>query len=148
MQISKFFPVVCATALSVGFITARADDNPAQAAARAALEETTRNLDVQQVDKAAAKPKAKADQQKAAAELKAKKEADKKASEQAEAKAKADKAAAKVKAKADEQKAAAELRAKKEAEQKQLNKRRLRPKWIRLPPKQKRKWMNKRLPPN
>ena len=51
MQISKFFPVVCAAAFSVSFITVRADDNPAQAAARAALEETTRNLDTQQVDR-------------------------------------------------------------------------------------------------
>jgi hypothetical protein len=48
MQISKWFSAVCAVAFCVSFITVRADDNPAQAAARAALEETTRNLDTQQ----------------------------------------------------------------------------------------------------
>ena len=61
MQISKLFSAFCAVAFCVGFITVRADDNPAQAAARAALEETTRNLDTQQVDTAAIELKAKKD---------------------------------------------------------------------------------------
>jgi hypothetical protein len=39
MQISKLFPAVCAVVLCVGFNTVRAEDTPAQAAARAALME-------------------------------------------------------------------------------------------------------------
>ena len=100
MQISKLFSAVCAVAVCASFITVRADDNPAQAAARAALEETMRGLDAQQVDKTAVAPKAKVDEQKAAAEAKAK--------------AEQQKADAAAKARADQQKAAAELKAKKE----------------------------------
>jgi hypothetical protein len=47
MQFSKFMPLVCAAAFCAGFITARADDTPAQAAARAALEEKMSELDAQ-----------------------------------------------------------------------------------------------------
>jgi hypothetical protein len=39
MRISKFLLPICAAALCAGFISARAQDNPAQAAARAALME-------------------------------------------------------------------------------------------------------------
>jgi hypothetical protein len=48
MQFSKFIPLLCAAAFCAGFIAARADDTPAQAAARAALEEKMRELDAQQ----------------------------------------------------------------------------------------------------
>jgi hypothetical protein len=48
MQFSKFMPLVCAAAFCAGFITARAEDNPAQAAARVALEEKMRELDAQE----------------------------------------------------------------------------------------------------
>ena len=37
MQISKLFPAVCTAAVCAGFIAVRAEDTPAQAAARAAL---------------------------------------------------------------------------------------------------------------
>ncbi|HXR48200.1 MAG TPA: hypothetical protein VN784_12250 [Candidatus Limnocylindrales bacterium] len=47
MRISKLCLVVCAVALSATSPTVRADDNPAQAAARAALEEQMRALDMQ-----------------------------------------------------------------------------------------------------
>jgi hypothetical protein len=44
MRISKLYLVVCAAALGAGIVTVRAYDNPAQAAARAALEEKMREL--------------------------------------------------------------------------------------------------------
>ena len=47
MRISKLYLVVCAAALGAGVVTIRADDNPAQAAARAALEEKMRALNAQ-----------------------------------------------------------------------------------------------------
>lgn len=47
MRISKLYLVVCAAALGAGVVTVRADDNPAQAAARAALEEKLRELNAQ-----------------------------------------------------------------------------------------------------
>jgi hypothetical protein len=42
MQFSKFMPLVCAAIVWPGFISLRADDTPAQAAARAALEQKMR----------------------------------------------------------------------------------------------------------
>jgi hypothetical protein len=54
MQFSKFMPLVCAAAFCAGFICARAEDNPAQAAARAALEEKMRELDAQDATNAEA----------------------------------------------------------------------------------------------
>jgi len=48
MHFSKFMPLICAAVFCVGSITARAADNPAQASARAALEEKMRELDEQQ----------------------------------------------------------------------------------------------------
>ncbi len=47
MRISKLCLVVCAAILCAAIPTVRADDNPAQAAARAALEEQMRALDTQ-----------------------------------------------------------------------------------------------------
>ena len=47
MQISKLIPAVCAAALCASFIAARAQDNPAQAAARAALMEKMNELEAQ-----------------------------------------------------------------------------------------------------
>jgi hypothetical protein len=47
MQISKSFPAVCAAAVCVSFITVRAEDTPAQAAARAALMEKMNALEAQ-----------------------------------------------------------------------------------------------------
>jgi hypothetical protein len=47
MQISKLIPAVCAVALCASFIAARAQDNPAQAAARAALMEKMNTLGAQ-----------------------------------------------------------------------------------------------------
>jgi hypothetical protein len=47
MRISKLYLVVCAAALGAGVVTVRADDNPAQAAARAALEDKMRALNAQ-----------------------------------------------------------------------------------------------------
>jgi hypothetical protein len=48
MQFSKFMPLVCAAVFCAGFISIRADDNPAQAAARAALEQKMQELDIQE----------------------------------------------------------------------------------------------------
>ncbi|MGA9453378.1 MAG: hypothetical protein WBW41_18785 [Verrucomicrobiia bacterium] len=47
MQISKLIPAVCAAAVCASFIAARAQDNPAQAAARAALMEKMNELEAQ-----------------------------------------------------------------------------------------------------
>jgi len=47
MQISKLIPAVCATAFCASFIAVRAQDNPAQAAARAALMEKMNELEAQ-----------------------------------------------------------------------------------------------------
>lgn len=47
MQISKLIPAVCAAAFCASFIAARAQDNPAQAAARAALMEKMNTLEAQ-----------------------------------------------------------------------------------------------------
>ena len=56
MRISKLCLVVCAVALCADSPTVRADDNPAQAAARAALEEQMRALDMQQASSNAPVP--------------------------------------------------------------------------------------------
>jgi hypothetical protein len=48
MQFSKFMPLVCAAAFCAGLICARAEDTPAQAAARAALEQKMSDLDAQE----------------------------------------------------------------------------------------------------
>jgi len=47
MRISKLYLAVCVAALGAGVLTLRADDNPAQAAARAALEDKMRALNAQ-----------------------------------------------------------------------------------------------------
>ena len=47
MQISKLIPAVCAVAFCASSIAARAQDNPAQAAARAALMDKMNELEVQ-----------------------------------------------------------------------------------------------------
>src|SRR5208282_1151027 len=47
MQISNLFPAVCAVAFCAGFLTVRAEDTPAQAAARAALMEKMNALEAQ-----------------------------------------------------------------------------------------------------
>ena len=56
MQFSKFLSLFCATAVCAGFISARADDNPAQAAARAALEQKMQDLDAQEAATNSAAP--------------------------------------------------------------------------------------------
>jgi hypothetical protein len=48
MRISKLYLVVCAVLLSAPLPTVRADDNPNQAAARAALEQQMQTMDAQQ----------------------------------------------------------------------------------------------------
>src|SRR5208282_3847230 len=53
MQISKSFPAVCAAAVCVSFITVRAEDTPAQTAARAAMMETMNALEAQPAQPAA-----------------------------------------------------------------------------------------------
>jgi len=58
MQFSKFLSLFCATAVCAGFISARADDNPAQAAARAALEQKMQDLDAQEAATNSAAPPA------------------------------------------------------------------------------------------
>jgi len=52
MQISKLIPAVCAVAFCAGFIALQAQDNPAQAAARAALMEKMNELEAQPVQPA------------------------------------------------------------------------------------------------
>src|SRR5580704_268973 len=47
MRIPKFLLAVCAATVCASFISLRADDNPAQAAARAAVEQKMRELDAQ-----------------------------------------------------------------------------------------------------
>ena len=132
MKLSKLLPVLCALAVGSNCLTVRADDNPAQAAARAALAKQSIETSAQQpaVTKAPdthpvmsptnqqeAKAKAKADKLAAeakakqeAADLKAKKEADKKFAEQPAAAAKAAKAQAEAKTKADKAAAAAAVK--------------------------------------
>jgi hypothetical protein len=56
MQFSKFMPLVCAAAFCGSFISVLADDNPAQAAARAALMQKMNELDAQQASTNAAPP--------------------------------------------------------------------------------------------
>ncbi len=56
MQISKLFPVVCTVALYVSFSTVRAEDTPAQAAARAALMEGLNAPETQPAQPAPAQP--------------------------------------------------------------------------------------------
>lgn len=58
MQFSKFLSLFCATAVCAGFISARADDTPAQAAARAALEQKMQELDAQDASTNSAAPPA------------------------------------------------------------------------------------------
>ena len=48
MRISKFSTAICAVVVCASFISVRADDTPAQAAARAALEQKMQELDAQQ----------------------------------------------------------------------------------------------------
>jgi hypothetical protein len=56
MQVSKSLLIVCASVICAGFISARAQDNPAQAAARAALMEKMNELDGPQTPPPAAVP--------------------------------------------------------------------------------------------
>ncbi|HEX3889644.1 MAG TPA: hypothetical protein VHX90_02235 [Verrucomicrobiae bacterium] len=58
MQFSKFMPLLCAAIVCAGFISARADDSPAQAAARVALDQKMRELDAQPVSTNAETPPA------------------------------------------------------------------------------------------
>ncbi len=58
MRISKLMPAVCVTAFLAGFLTVRAQDNPAQAAARAALMSKMTELDAQQIQPTSPSPKA------------------------------------------------------------------------------------------
>jgi hypothetical protein len=108
MKISKLTPIICALALGALLIPASAQDNAAQAAARAALSAQTPAASVPQptnapaagnqavqtkADKAAAKAKAK----QAAADLKAKQDAEKQQAAQKAAQAQAAQTAAKAK---------------------------------------------------
>jgi hypothetical protein len=61
MQFSKFMPLVCAAVFCAGFIYVHAQDNPAQAAARASLDAKMRALDAQQVSTNMAAPPTVAD---------------------------------------------------------------------------------------
>jgi outer membrane biosynthesis protein TonB len=56
MQVSKSLLIVCASVICAGFISAHAQDNPAQAAARAALMEKMNELDGPQTPPPAAVP--------------------------------------------------------------------------------------------
>jgi hypothetical protein len=56
MQISKLLPVICAIAVCANFISVRAQDSPAQAAARAALMEKMGEMDAQEASTNAAAP--------------------------------------------------------------------------------------------
>src|ERR1035437_6350848 len=119
MKISKLLPVLCALAAGANSLPARAQDTPAQAAARIALAKKLFEMDAQQppatntaaVNPVATPPKATGDNvvmtpvgQPTAKETKAK--------------AKADKAAAAAKAKQESDQAAADLKAQKAAENK------------------------------
>jgi hypothetical protein len=143
MKISKLLPVLCALAVGVNGLTARAEDNPEQAAARVALAKKLFEIGAQssapanaadtnaamapvnskdakakaKADKAAAATKVKQDADQSAAGLKAKQEAEKKLAEQQAAQAKAATAQAEAKTKAD--KAAAAAAAKQEADQRE-----------------------------
>jgi len=136
MKISKLLPVLCALAVGANGLNVRADDTPAQAAARAALAKqlpetgtpppsanavagkTTDDNVVMtpvnnkeakakaKVEKAAAAAKAKQQADQAAADLKLQKEADKKLAAQRAADTKSAQAQAEAKAKADKAAAA------------------------------------------
>lgn len=113
MKISKLLPVLCAFAVGVNGLTARAEDNPTQAAAREALAKKLFELgDLAYVPAKAANTNA-ASAPVSAKDAKAKAKADKAAAD-AKAKQEADQAAAKARAK----QAAAELKAKQEADKK------------------------------
>ena len=140
MKISKLLPVLCAFAVGVNGLTARAEDNPVQAAAREALAKKLFEIgdlaDVSakaantnaasapisakdakakaKADKAAADAKAKQEADQAAAEKKAKEQADKRLAAEKAAQVQTDQAAAEARAK----QAAAELKVKQEADKK------------------------------
>jgi hypothetical protein len=134
MTISKLLPAVCAFALGATCVTVRADDNPAQAAARIALAKQLFALDAQQppaTNKVAATPAVapkKTMQKTQAPNIQATPKTtddnvvmtpiNPAAAKADKAKAKAEKAAAAAKAKQDAAQAAADLKAKKEAEKK------------------------------
>ena len=61
MQFSKFMPLLCAAVFCAGFISVHAQDNPAQAAARASLDAKMRALDAQQASTNMAAPPTVAD---------------------------------------------------------------------------------------
>jgi hypothetical protein len=118
MKISKLLPVLCVLALGAHGLTARAEDNPAQAAARMALAKQLFALDAQQppatnssLAKPAVGPGKNKDDNVVMAPI------NQPVSQTDKAKAKAEKAAAKAKAKQDAQ-AAADLKAKQEADKK------------------------------
>jgi hypothetical protein len=115
MKISKLLPVLCVLALGAHGLTARAEDNPAQAAARMALAKQLFALDAQQPPatnsmqgKPVVAPRKTKDDNVVMVPI------NQPVSQADKAKAKAEKAAAKAKAKQDAQ-AAADLKAKQEA---------------------------------
>ena len=114
MTISKLPPFLCALAVGASCLTVRADDNPAQAAARAALANQLFGTSSPAVTNAPAT----ATNTLSAAELKARQKAEKKLAEQqakaAAEQARADKAAAEARAKQE----AADLKATQDAEKK------------------------------
>jgi flagellar biosynthesis GTPase FlhF len=137
MRISKLLSAVCAAAFLAGSLAVRAQDNPAQAAARAALKDKMSGLDAQQNQPAppvilaapsGAVPEQAGQPANAAPEVeRTPKTTDdnavmtpvnKPASKEDKAIAKAEKAAAAAKAKQEADQAAADLKAKKEADRK------------------------------
>jgi hypothetical protein len=132
MNISKLLPVLCALAVGANSLTIRAEDTPAQAAARLALEQKLNELSGQPSpatnavasSQTAPNPAAVASENAATKVESATKTTgdeavmtpvDKKA---AKAKAKAEKAAAAAKAKQETEQAAADLKTQKEADRK------------------------------
>src|ERR1039457_5757818 len=104
MKISKLLPILCALAVGANCLTVRAEDNPAQAAARIALAKQMFEASAQQPT--ATNPAAtKAPTPKAAAADRALPPVN---SKEAKAKAKADQAAAAAKAKQEADQAAAD----------------------------------------
>jgi hypothetical protein len=130
MKFSKLLPVLCALAVGANSPVVRAEDNPAQAAARIALAKALFELDAQKAqgtNAAAAAPESQAPKAQPAPKTTdddvVMKPINPPATDDAKAIARAEKAAAKAKAKADQaaadeqaKQAAADLKAKKEAD--------------------------------
>jgi colicin import membrane protein len=126
MNFSKLLPVLCALAVGTNSLNVRAEDNPAQAAARIALAKALFELDAQKAqdtNAAAAAPQNPAPKVEPAPQTNddnvVMTPINPPATDDAKAKARAEKAAAKAKAKQEADQAAADLKAKKEAEKKQ-----------------------------